>query len=110
MESNISSVQSTNSSSVVVDPYACSRQKSKLVKSFRYSAFVALIFFVSAYSFGFGPVTWILLSEIFPASSKGSAMALATAFNWLGNLVVSGTFIQAAEIFTLGGVFFAYGV
>jgi hypothetical protein len=36
-----------------------------------------------------------LLSEIFPASTKGRAMALATSVNWTGNVIVSGTFLQA---------------
>lgn len=61
----------------------------------RYLAFFGLIAFVCAYSFSFGPITWVILSEIFPASSKGRAMALATALNWLGNSFVSGTFNTA---------------
>ena len=63
----------------------------------RYVAFAALVGFVCSYSFGFGPITWVILSEIFPASSKGRAMALATAFNWLGNIIVSATFLEATS-------------
>jgi heme O synthase-like polyprenyltransferase len=44
---------------------------------------------------------WILLSEIFPASSKGRAMALATSVNWTGNVIVSGTFLQATGVDTV---------
>ncbi|CAM6054191.1 unnamed protein product, partial [Sphagnum tenellum] len=68
---------------------------SSVPKSFRYLAFAALVCFVCAYSFSFGPITWVILSEIFPASSKGRAMALATALNWLGNSLVSATFLGA---------------
>ena len=57
-------------------------------------AFVALVTYVCAYSFGFGPVTWILLSEIFPPNLKGRAMAIVTSMNWFLNFVVSATFLQ----------------
>ncbi|XP_059089463.1 solute carrier family 2, facilitated glucose transporter member 10-like isoform X2 [Tigriopus californicus] len=75
---------------------------------FRYAAFGALVLFVCAYSFSFGPITWVLLSEIFPPAVKGRAMAFATSLNWLGNFVVSGTFLQAVQILSLGGVYFVY--
>lgn len=81
---------------------------SNLSKGFRNFAFASLITYVCAYSFSFGPVVWILLSEIFPASSKGRAMALTTSVNWMGNVIVSGTFLQATAAFGLGGVFLFY--
>jgi SP family xylose:H+ symportor-like MFS transporter len=37
-------------------------------------------------------VVWVLLSEIFPNSIKGSAMAVAVCAQWLANLFVSWTF------------------
>ena len=64
---------------------------------FRYLATVGLVGYVCAYSFSFGPVTWVLLSEIFPAATKGRAMAFTTSFNWLGNFIVSATFLQATR-------------
>ena len=63
----------------------------------RFVALAALVGFVCSYSFSFGPITWIILSEIFPASSKGRAMALATAFNWFANIVVAATFLEATS-------------
>ncbi len=72
-------------------------EASKLSGSMRGLAFVALVGFVCSYSFSFGPITWVVLSEIFPASTKGRAMALATAANWLGNIIVSATFLEATS-------------
>ena len=63
-------------------------------KSFRIIAFLALVTYVCAYSFGFGPITWILLSEIFPPSVKGRAMATVTSINWALNFGVSATFVE----------------
>ena len=69
--------------------------ESDVPHGYRMVAFIALVTFVCAYSFSFGPVTWVLLSEVFPAATKGRAMALATSLNWLGNSLVSATFLSA---------------
>jgi MFS transporter, SP family, xylose:H+ symportor len=58
------------------------------------SGAVALIFmllYVASFAVSWGPVTWVLLSEIFPNSIKG-AMGIAVAAQWLANLLVSTTF------------------
>jgi MFS transporter, SP family, xylose:H+ symportor len=39
-----------------------------------------------------GPVAWVMLSEMFPNSIKGKAMGLAVAAQWIANLVVSASF------------------
>jgi SP family xylose:H+ symportor-like MFS transporter len=53
------------------------------------------LFFVLLYIAGFamswGPVTWVLLAEIFPNSIRG-AMAIAVAAQWIANWIVSLTF------------------
>lgn len=56
--------------------------------------FLSLMCYVAAYGFSFGPVTWLVLSEIFPAAVKGRAIALATVFNWGTNLIVTFTFLD----------------
>ena len=81
------------SASLKIENEMCA--STKIPSGLRILAFIGLVCFVCAYSFSFGPITWVLLSEIFPASIKGRAMALATALNWAGNTFVSGTFITA---------------
>jgi MFS family permease len=39
-----------------------------------------------------GPVTWVILAEIFPTRIRGRAMAIATVCLWVANLVVAQTF------------------
>merc|ERR1719242_179080 len=73
--------------------------ESTTSKSLRIIAFLALVTYVCAYSFGFGPITWILLSEIFPPSVKGRAMATVTSINWALNFGVSATFVEISEKF-----------
>ena len=42
----------------------------------------------------YGPVSWLVLSEIFPDDVRGRAVSMATIFNWGGNLVVSVSFLS----------------
>ncbi|XP_010775038.1 solute carrier family 2, facilitated glucose transporter member 10 isoform X2 [Notothenia coriiceps] len=55
---------------------------------------VCMMAVVSAYSVGFGPMTWLLLSEIFPAAIRGRAFAFINCFNWAANLLVTFTFLN----------------
>jgi hypothetical protein len=41
--------------------------------------------FTAAYGTSFGPVGWVLPSEVFPVSSRARGVALATASNWINN-------------------------
>ena len=105
--SNSSMLMSLNNSD---SSSSCSEDSSSSSQSKfnRYFAFTALVSFVCAYSFSFGPVTWVILSEIFPAATKGRAMALATSLNWAGNAFVSATFLDATGV--VKPHFFAQGI
>ncbi|KAK1142698.1 solute carrier family 2, facilitated glucose transporter member 10-like [Acipenser oxyrinchus oxyrinchus] len=66
--------------------------------------------FVSAYSVGFGPMTWLVLSEIFPAGLRGRAFAFTNCFNWAANLIVTLTFLDVIDALSLSWTFLLYGV
>ncbi|MCI4390421.1 hypothetical protein PGIGA_G00122550 [Pangasianodon gigas] len=65
---------------------------------------------VAAFSMGFGPMTWVVLSEIFPADVRGRAFAFSSCFNWTANLIVTFSFLNVIDVMGLSGTFFAYGV
>lgn len=48
--------------------------------------------YIACFAFSVGPVTWIVLSEIFPVQMRARCMALATTALWLANFLVSQTF------------------
>lgn len=56
-----------------------------------FSALICMLLYVASFAMSWGPVTWVLLSEIFPNSIKG-AMSIAVAAQWLANLFISTTF------------------
>ena len=51
-------------------------------------ALTCLMIYMACFAFSLGPVTWVLLSEIFPLKIRGSAMACAMALNWIGNFAI----------------------
>ncbi|MEA3462731.1 MAG: D-xylose transporter XylE [Bacteroidota bacterium] len=79
---------------------------------------VSLIFmltYTAAFAMSWGPVTWVLLAEIFPNSIKG-AMSIAVASMWIANLIVSWTFPMMNEssiltnLFSHGFSYWIYGL
>ena len=55
-------------------------------------ALISMLVYTAGFAVSWGPVTWVLLSEIFPNQIRGKAMALAVAVQWIANYLVSWTF------------------
>ncbi len=53
---------------------------------------IAAITYIAGFALSWGPVTWVLLSEMFPNAVKNRAMAIAVAAQWIANLFVSWSF------------------
>uniref|UniRef100_A0A8C8Z9Q2 Solute carrier family 2, facilitated glucose transporter member 10 n=1 Tax=Prolemur simus TaxID=1328070 RepID=A0A8C8Z9Q2_PROSS len=76
----------------------------------RWAALACLMLFVSAFSFGFGPVTWLVLSEIYPVEVRGRAFAFCNSFNWATNLFISLSFLHLIGAIGLSWTFLLYGL
>jgi MFS transporter, SP family, xylose:H+ symportor len=57
-----------------------------------FASLLFMLLYVASFAVSWGPVTWVLLSEIFPNRIRGRAMAVAVAAQWISNLVISWTF------------------
>ena len=55
-------------------------------------ALACMLVYAAGFAVSWGPVTWVLLSEIFPNQIRGKAMAMAVAAQWVANYLVSWTF------------------
>lgn len=49
---------------------------------------IFILLFIACFAFSFGPVSWIIISEIFPNALRGRAMSLATLSLWIANFLV----------------------
>ena len=59
---------------------------------FGFLALIAMSAYIAGFAFSWGPITWVLLSEIFPNAIKGKALGIAVAAQWIANWVVTTTF------------------
>lgn len=55
-------------------------------------ALLCMLVYTAGFAVSWGPVTWVLLSEIFPNQIRGKAMAIAVAAQWIANYLVSWSF------------------
>ena len=77
------------------------------------AALLFMLTYVASFAMSWGPVTWVLLSEIFPNRIRGRAMAVAVAAQWISNYLVSWTFPMMDKSTSLNNVFhhgFAYWI
>ena len=58
---------------------------------------IFMLAYIACFAVSVGPVTWVILSEIFPTKVRGRALAIATFSLWLANFVVSQTFPMMDE-------------
>jgi MFS transporter, SP family, xylose:H+ symportor len=54
---------------------------------------VSIMFYSAAFMMSWGPICWVLIAEIFPNTIRGKAVAVAVAFQWIFNWIVSSTFV-----------------
>jgi len=65
---------------------------------------------IAIYAMSLAPITWVVLSEIFPNRIRGSAMALATTVLWIASTLLVLLFPFIKEIFKISGAFWIYAV
>lgn len=85
-------------------------------KSLGIASLIFMLGYVACFAVSWGPVTWVLLSEIFPNRIRGRAMAVAVAAQWISNYIISSTFpildksSWLIEKFNHGFAYWIYGV
>ncbi|MGD0390814.1 MAG: sugar porter family MFS transporter [Tepidisphaeraceae bacterium] len=63
---------------------------------------------ISCYSMSLAPVTWVVISEIFPNRIRGAAMAIAVAALWLACFILTYTFPLLNAKLGAAGTFWLY--
>lgn len=53
---------------------------------------MAILLFIASFAMSMGPVTWVILSEMFPNRARSLAMSIAVGAQWLFNGIVASTF------------------
>jgi len=77
---------------------------------------ICMLVYIAGFAVSWGPVTWVLLSEMFPNKIRNSALAIAVTAQWIANYLVSWSFPimkdnkALVETFHYGFPYFVYGV
>jgi len=70
---------------------------------------VFIIIYTASFMMSWGPICWVLISELFPNKIRGKAVAVAVAAQWAANYFISSTYPAMME-FSSGGTYFFYGI
>nr|GMC60864.1 D-xylose-proton symporter-like 2 [Ipomoea batatas]GME11726.1 D-xylose-proton symporter-like 2 [Ipomoea batatas] len=73
-------------------------------------AVIALLLYVGCYQLSFGPIGWLMISEIFPLRVRGRGLSIAVLVNFGTNALVTFAFSPMEELVGAGNVFFIFGV
>ena len=68
---------------------------------------VSIMVYSASFMFSWGPICWVLIAEVFPNTIRGAAVAIAVAFQWIFNWIVSTSFVPLANS---TGYWFTYGL
>ena len=70
---------------------------------------VFIVIYTASFMMSWGPICWVLISEIFPNKIRGQAVAIAVAFQWAANYFISSTYPSMME-FSGGMTYAFYGI
>ena len=75
---------------------------------------INIMVYSASFMMSWGPICWVLISEIFPNTIRGGAVAIAVAFQWIFNWIVSAAFVPMFNMQTASdphfGHWFTYGL
>lgn len=83
-------------------------------ESMSFITMLSIMVYSASFMFSWGPICWVLIAEIFPNTIRGAAVAIAVAFQWIFNWIVSSTFVPMFNMKLGGdanfGHWFTYGL
>ncbi len=65
---------------------------------------------LACFNISYGPICWVIVSEIFPTSIRGRAMSISIFSLWIGCTLVAQTFPPLLEMVGVSWVFWLYAI
>ncbi|XP_010256836.1 PREDICTED: D-xylose-proton symporter-like 3, chloroplastic [Nelumbo nucifera] len=81
----------------------------KFLGGFPIVAVAALLLYVGCYQISFGPISWLMVSEIFPLRTRGRGLSLAVLTNFGSNAIVTFAFSPLKELLGAENLFLLFG-
>ena len=68
----------------------------------------SIIAYMVGFSVGWGPIPWLVMSEIFPVRARGLASGISTLVNWSFAFLVTNQFDNLQKAITVHGTFWLF--
>ena len=82
-----------------------STDSGTVVRDLALASVLGYIFF---FGISLGPLSYLMMSELFPLNVRSTGMALASCSNWAFNFIVSSTFLTLVSAMGIGHTFYLY--
>ncbi|XP_028778129.1 D-xylose-proton symporter-like 2 [Neltuma alba] len=73
-------------------------------------AIVGLLLYVGCYQISFGPIGWLMISEVFPLRLRGRGLSIAILVNFGANALIAFAFSPLKALLGAGMLFYIFGV
>ena len=73
-----------------------------------YVAVLATVCYMGCYSLGYGPLPWVILSELIPLRARATAGGFAICLTWLLSFVVTKVFAPLSALIGVAGCFWIF--
>eukprot|EP01023_Acetabularia_acetabulum_P013149 TRINITY_DN16287_c0_g1_i2.p1 TRINITY_DN16287_c0_g1~~TRINITY_DN16287_c0_g1_i2.p1 ORF type:complete len:556 (-),score=93.06 TRINITY_DN16287_c0_g1_i2:290-1795(-) len=97
-------------SGMVVALFCLSVTQGAITQAAIYASLIALLLYVGCYQVSFGPISWLMVGEIFPLEVRSQALSIATFTNFFSNFLVSLLLPTVQQTFGMASTYLLFGV
>jgi sugar porter (SP) family MFS transporter len=88
----------------------CFFYQNELGNIFSLLTITTMFLFIGSFAISFGPLSWLIISEIFPLKFRGLGMSIGAFTLWSATTIVNYSFLKIVDKLTLAGTFWVFGV
>jgi MFS transporter, SP family, galactose:H+ symporter len=88
----------------------CFRFQNELGGLFSVLTIGTMVVFIGSFAVSFGPLSWLIISEIFPLKIRGVGMSIGAFTLWSATTIVNYSFLKIVNALTLAGTFWAFAI
>ena len=96
-----SHITAHNTTELGSPPYDDATSETTCNAHFSPLSIVSLVVYNFGFSMGWGPIPWVLVSELLPLSMRGKATGLCVIVTFLSSTIVVGFYLQFVDLVTL---------
>lgn len=88
----------------------CFHFQNELGNLFSLLTITTMVLFIGSFAVSFGPLSWLIISEIFPLNFRGLGMSIGAFTVWSATTIVNYSFLKIVNVLTLAGTFWAFTI